>query len=411
MKLLRSLTLFTLFTVSLLLITGLAACTAAPEQIAATQVASNTPQPSATPTRPTPTETAVSPTNTPLPTETATASPTPLPSPTPTPAGPFASYKLVLSTGGNNWESAFIDPGAVIFHEGQFHMFYNGISGWPAHVQVGYATSPDGENWTRMTDEPIFTGEGLDYTGISIFVSSVVVADDGTWMLYFYTIDTGNFSGPGKIGRATADSPFGPFVADPAPVLLPGPEGSWDEHAVLHPMVVKRDDGYAMYYDGNRGDLAEEHDRQIGLAFSADGAIWTKYDIPTTTAAIVAESDPILKTGRFSDWDGDRVMDANVMQTPDGWVMIYESSHFESNRQRWDYGLGVALSEDGINWTKPEENQFLSTLKDKGWANIYLVTAVYHDNRYYLYFDVQTTSTSPTAVYFSSYDGTFTLEP
>lgn len=392
----------------ILLIVGLAACTAAP--LPATAVADIQPTETIEPTAtPQPTETAVPPTLSPAPTE--TASPTPLPSPTPTPAGPFADYKLVLSVGGNNWESAFIDPGAVIYHNGQFHMFYNGISGWPAQVMVGYAISPDGENWTRMTNEPIFTGEGIDYTGVSLFVTSVVVTDDGTWMLYFYTIDTGNFSGPGKIGRATASTPFGPFVADPEPVLLPGPEGSWDDHAVLHPSVVKTEDGYAMYYDGNRGDSAEERDRQIGLAFSTDGATWTKYDIPTTTATIVAESDPIFKPGRSGEWDRDRVMDANVMQTPDGWIMIYESSHFLVDRQQRDYGLGTAVSEDGITWTRTEENQFLSTLSDKGWANIYLVTAVYQEGRYYLYFDVQTSGTSPTAVYFSSFDGSFITEP
>ena len=393
--------LFTWMSFCLFLLVGLAACTAAqPEPTAtpvpATAVADISPTETVAPT-----ETAVPPTATASPAPTETASPTPIP----TPAGPFANYNLILSTGSNNWESAFIDPGAVIYHEGQFHMLYNGISGWPAHVQVGYATSTDGETWTRMTDDPVFTGEGIDYTGVSVFVSSVVVADDGTWMLYFYTIDTGNFSGPGKIGRATATSPFGPFIADPEPVLLPGPEGSWDEHAVLNPNVVKTADGYAMYYDGNQGDVAENRDRQIGLAFSADGATWTKYDIPTTTATIVAESDPIFKPGRSGAWDRDRVMDANVMQTPDGWIMIYESSHFDTNKQRRDYGLGTAVSEDGITWTRTEDNQFLSTLTDKGWSDIYLVTAVYQDNRYYLYFDVQTTSTSPTAVYMSTFDG------
>ena len=390
---------------------GLAACSAAPAPTAtpqpATAVADTAPTATTELTAtPVPTDTAVPPTQTPIPSPTPSATP----SPSPTPAGPFAEYKLVLGTGGNNWESAFIDQGAVIFHEGQFHMFYNGISGWLAHVMVGYATSPDGENWTRMTDEPIFTGEGIDYTGVSVFVTSVVVADDGTWMLYFYTIDTGNFSGPGKIGRATAVSPFGPFEADPAPVLLPGPEGSWDEHAVLHPSVVKTEDGYAMYYDGNRGDSAEERDRQIGLAFSEDGATWTKYDIPSTTATIVAESDPIFKPGSSGAWDNDRVMDANVMQTPGGWVMIYVSSHFLTDRQRWDYGLGIALSEDGISWTRPEDNQFLSTFMDTGWMNIYLVTAVYHENRTHLYFDVQTSGTSPTAIYYSTFDGSLVTE-
>jgi hypothetical protein len=124
----------------------------------------------------------------------------------------------------------------------------------------------------------------------------------------------------------------------------------------------------------------------------------------------VAESDPIFKPGSSSAWDNDRVMDANVMQTPDGWVMIYESSYFLTDRQRWDYGLGVALSEDGINWRRPEGNQFLSTFMDTGWMNIYLVTAVYHENRTYLYFDVQTSGTSPTAIYYSTFDGSLTTD-
>ena len=100
-------------------------------------------------------------------------------------------------------------------------MFYNGISGWPAHVQVGYATSEDGLNWTRMSDEPVFTGEGIDYTGVSIFVSSAIVLEDGIWALYFYTIDTGNFSGPGKIGRATAVSLSAPSQLIPNPSFSP----------------------------------------------------------------------------------------------------------------------------------------------------------------------------------------------
>ncbi len=347
-----------------------------------------------------PTNTAVLPTEIPA-TETPTL--------TPTPAKPFADFELMLAPGSQNWESAFIDPGAVIYHDGQFHMFYNGISGWPAHVKVGYATSEDGINWTRMSDEPVFTGEGLDYSGVSIFTSSAAVLEDGTWVLYFYTIDTGNFSGPGKIGLATADSPYGPFVAADAPVLLTGPEGSWDEHAVMHPNVIPVDDGYVMYYDGNRGDSQEERDRKIGMATSPDGLVWTKYDIPSTTADVVAESDPIFKTGGFGDWDRDRVMDPNVFKTENGWVMIYGSNHFDVDKQRRDYRLGIAISEDGVNWNKPEDNQILSTLADKGWNAIYLVTAVHVDNTTYLYFDVQSTVTSGTAIYGALHEGELSM--
>ena len=155
-------------------------------------------------------ETAV-PTSTPASTETAQPTQSPTPSPTlppthtpeptftPTPIVPFQDVKPLLAPGPKSWESAFIDPGGIVYHDGLFHMFYNGLSGWPAHVKVGYATSEDGLSWTRMADEPVFTGEGIAYTGVSIFVSSAIILDNNQWALYFYTIDTGNFSGPGKM--------------------------------------------------------------------------------------------------------------------------------------------------------------------------------------------------------------------
>ena len=197
-------------------------------------------------------------------------------------------------------------------------------------------------------------------------------------------------------------------MADAEPVLLPGPEGSWDENAALHPNVVKTDSGgYVMYYDGNMGDSETMRDRKIGMATSPDGAIWTKYNIESTTAPLVAESDPIFKPGRSGSWDRDRVMDANVMFTgEEGWIMIYESSTFNQQKQRRDYGLGVAVSEDGINWTRPDDNQLLSTLNDKGWTAIYLITAVYHDGTTYLYYDVQPTVQNGTTIFGATFEGT-----
>ena len=160
-----------------------------------------------------------------------------------------------------------------------------------------------------------------------------------------------------------------------------------------------------MYFDGNMGDSETTQDRVIGLATSPDGAVWTKYNIETTTAPIVAESDPIFKTGRSGNWDRDRVMDPNVMQTANGWIMLYQSSTFNQQKQRRDYGIGIAISEDGINWTRPENNQLLATLADKGWSAIYLVTAVYHNNTTFIYYDVQPTTQSGTTIYGAAFTG------
>lgn len=369
------------------------------DEVAAGPAATST----SVPTRPAPTSTATSlpPTHTPTP-ETPTE--TPEPTATPTPEVPFGDTRIIMSPGTHNWESGFIDPGAMIVHEGQFHMFYNGISAWPAQVGVGHAVSTDGIRWERLAEEPVFSGEGLSYVGSSIFVTDVEIADDGTWMLYFYTLNASSFSGPGVIGRATATDPAGPFIADPEPILRPGPEGSWDDFAVLNPNVMRTADGYRMYYDGSRGDSERTRDRKIGLATSADGAAWTKYNIESTTAEIVAESDPIFSTGPSQSWDRYRVLKPNVVLTDTGWVMLYVSTRANPDIQQQDYYIGYAISEDGLEWSRPEENQLFRAY-DRGWFAFYLLTLLHIEDTFWLYFDIQTTLTGPTNVYLSTYTG------
>ena len=122
-----------------------------------------------------------------------------------------------------------MDPGAMVYQDGMFHMFYNGINGFPAPVGVGYATSPDGYHWTRQVSEPVLSANqlaGSQLLGSNLFVTSALVEDDGTWVLYFYTLSGNTFNGPGEIGRATASSPTGPWTIDPDPMLSPGPKGS-----------------------------------------------------------------------------------------------------------------------------------------------------------------------------------------
>ena len=57
----------------------------------------------------------------------------------------------------NAWDTGLIDSGSVIAHNGELHMFYNGIPLWASPVAVGYATSADGVEWTRMSDDPVFS--------------------------------------------------------------------------------------------------------------------------------------------------------------------------------------------------------------------------------------------------------------
>ncbi len=275
-----------------------------------------------------------------------------------------------------DWDGRYTDPGAVFYHDGLFHMFRNGFRRWPASVQIGYLTSPDGVTWTEASEDPVLMSDEVPFTDLAALASSAMVEDDGTWVLYFYTW---NKSAPpeGVIGRATAQDPLGPWTIDPEPVLEHGGEDSWDASHIGAPSVLRTDDGYVMYFEGDSPD-----NPGIGMATSADGVHWTKYDDPATTDAAFADSDPVL----VSDVEGYRFHQPRVEIIDDKYFMIFRFAPLP-NGPRGQMGLGMATSSDGIDWDVITDAPFWerSTIPD-GNGFWYTATA-YHDSTLYLYIE------------------------
>jgi hypothetical protein len=343
----------------------------------------------------------------------STAAKTPTtPSPSPTTTAPFMvvdPHNPVLTHGqAGAWSSNYVDPGAIVYHSGQFHMFFDGSAAYPAPVGIGYATSPDGSSWTAKVAPPVFRSQQVPFARVAIFVTSALVLPNGTWALYFEAVNgNGAFpaSSPGNtIGRATAPGPNGPWTPDPAPVLGAGPAGAWDDVTVGHPTVVKTTGGYALYYAG----VGDDGVPRIGMATSPDGVHWTKYKDPALTGSQFAQTTPVLLPGAPSSdaWDGNGVMDPSVQHTPDGWVMSYLTrmpSNGGGNGPRFAFGL--ARSADGRTWTKLKANPILTTV-DQPWSYIFLSTLQYWQGTYFLLFDVQIgTSANTTDVYLATHTG------
>jgi predicted GH43/DUF377 family glycosyl hydrolase len=316
----------------------------------------------------------------------------------------YEGNPIVQHSGNIKWDAIYIDPGGMVYHDGMFHMFFNGINGFPAPIGVGYATSTDGYNWTRQVSEPILKATQLKDShllGTNLFVTSILVEDDGTWVLYFYTLSAGTFNGPGDIGRATAPFPTGPWTIDPEPMLSPGAAGAWDDVQVSGPNVLKTENGYIMYYDGH----GDETTSMIGMATSSDGVHWTKYNDPSTTDLSFTESDPVL-TVSSTGWDSTRVIDPNVVQTPEGWSMIYLATTGTGKFAGADFSFGAASSTDGIHWKKSAQNPILSNKDHSQWTATYLATVLRVEDTYFLYFDFVTPTTKGTNIYVATYTGT-----
>ncbi len=291
-------------------------------------------------------------------------------------SSPFTLYSsdpvVLHSDSFSDWDGRYTDPGAVFYHDGLFHMFRNGFRAWPASVQIGYLTSPDGLTWTEVSAEPVLLSADVAFTDLAALASSALVTDDGTWMLYFYTWSS---SRPPKseIGLATADNPLGPWSVHPEPVLTLGSAGAWDDTQITAPSVVRTDDGYAMYYSASDANQVD----YIGMAASPDGITWTKHDDPATSEAPFAESDPLFG----STEDGVRYHQPRVERTHDGLVMVFRTAV----PGRPQMTLRVATSSDGMTWNIVSDEPVWERTSIPNSSGFWFTATAYHEGTLYLY--------------------------
>lgn len=178
------------------------------------------------------------------------------------------------------------------------------------------------------------------------------------------------------------------------PVLERGSDGEWDSVDLLNPSVIERDGIYYNYYSGYDGEKWS-----TGLATSTDGIKWEKYKnnpiitlsdegwdssyIAANGAAVfyndmvyyyyqgtnaeglteiglaisedgvnfVKKENAVLTCGATGTWDSQVTADPYVIEH-DGKLFMYYLGMNDLNVQK----LGVAVSEDGINWVKSKTN-------------------------------------------------------
>ena len=150
------------------------------------------------------------------------------------------------------------------------------------------------------------------------------------------------------------------------PVLNVGPEGSWDEKAVVEPFVIVDGDTYKMWYGGFDGT-----NYRIGYATSPDGINWTKaYDI-----------NPVLDLGEAYSWDDEVVSAPCVLFDGAIYRMWYNGS------DGTNYRIGYATSPDGINWTKNIE-PVLDLGSEGRWDDeeVFAPSVVLYHEQYIMYY-------------------------
>lgn len=168
----------------------------------------------------------------------------------------------VLDVGGAGaWDSQMVRDPAVILDGGTYKMWYAGTASWPA-FKIGYATSPDGITWTKDLSNPVFTGTTDGWDGFQVYAPSVV-KDGGIYQMYFSGTDN-NMSQVWSTGHASSSDGITWTEAVRNPILIPdGTDDSLDYVSAMN------DDGTWKIWYSYGGSYA------IGLATqTTDTQLW-----------------------------------------------------------------------------------------------------------------------------------------
>lgn len=95
------------------------------------------------------------------------------------------------------------------------------------------ATSADGVAWKKREEPVLLANPDISWMSEGVAEPGLVIEDDGTYTLFF----TG-LQGDGRvIGMARSQSPFGPWIINPEPILTSTAD-SFDGGGVLAPFVL-----------------------------------------------------------------------------------------------------------------------------------------------------------------------------
>jgi hypothetical protein len=207
----------------------------------------------------------------------------------------------------------------VLREDGAYKMWYRGR---PDRA-IGYATSPDGIQWTKHPGNPVFTGGPSSWETYTAWCTVTPGSTDYTMWYTGYNVARDR----GSIGRAT--SPDGiQWQRDTVhnPLLSPGPTGSWDDGVVCNPSVFAVGNTMFMLYEGR--PASGNPPWQVGLARSTDGGMtWAK-----------EAANPVLRRGTGGSWDADYVGLGSVLLIGDTCHVWYPGSRENTAVNLWKVG-------------------------------------------------------------------------
>lgn len=219
----------------------------------------------------------------------------------------WSEPQIVLGpNSATDWEQDINRPGIVKRSDG-YHLWYTGqwhASRADGRSWIGYATSPDGKVWKRMSARPVLSPD-RPWEKVAVMCPHVIWDEQAKLFRMWYS--GGEQIEPNAIGYAT--SPDGiHWTKYENPILAPLPDSLWEQERVTAPQVFRLGDWYYMLYIGFR-DMSHA---QIGIARSRDGVTnWQR-----------SAGNPIIRPGQDA-WDQDACYKPFAFFDGKQWLLWY----------------------------------------------------------------------------------------
>jgi len=236
---------------------------------------------------------------------------------------PYENNPVFKGTGQETWDKIIRERGFILNDDGVYKMWYTGYNGADTVTKyLGYATSPDGIDWTRHERNPVFSRKWTEdmfvfrqdnkyymYAEGRNDVAHTLISDDGI-----------NWQEQGDIKILTTKGD-----------TIPGPYGT--------PSVWKENNLWYLFYERN--------DDAIWLAVSNNQKTWVNF-----------QDEPVLKKGP-GVYDSGAVAANQIVKYKGRYYMFYHGT----SDAAWSkpgassiWTSNVAMSTELVNWTKYPKN-------------------------------------------------------
>jgi predicted GH43/DUF377 family glycosyl hydrolase len=182
----------------------------------------------------------------------------------------YENNPVLVPGNQGEWDDTNTDHACVLLIDGTYKMWYMGED--ESSARIGYATSTDGLNWEKYNGNPVLNlGTAGTWDENEVMHPSVVF-DGSTYHMWY----NGYGQDVQRTGYATSPDGINWTKYSGNPVLTIGDPGVWDDYMLALMRVIYKDNEFKIWYTAGDGTDGSSKYFRIGYATSPDGITWSK---------------------------------------------------------------------------------------------------------------------------------------